>query len=294
MGSKTRTFLMTSVCLVFVTGISIAKEFPTGDPQAPGAVIESETGIGTSESKIVAKISKQAVVDWCENWKPGEESCLSEMKEDIGKTFTATANCQTGTMTDPSGQKLKYVGRNYGDDFYNYFQFENIETRTKIGFSSDEDGVSLMAQWMSLCPYGLPYSVLPMTDTIYIHDAKYEPLRHRPEGSYYESAGHNGKRMLLDYDLGTITYADEQSATIPENRVLFRGSISIEDGIPTRGMAFVFKKGCQPQPYYVEGYYNARKSQIVLTGDAPVWDGCKVSGYSSKSKNSKLVFQYNH
>ncbi|WP_273728886.1 hypothetical protein [Brucella gallinifaecis] len=289
MGVKTR-ILMTSVCLVFVTGISAAKEFPTGDPRGPRAVIETENGIGTSEANVVAKITKQSIDDWCDNWKPGDQSCSSDMASEVGTTFKATANCEIGTMTDTSGQKLKYAGRNAGEDFHNFYQFKNIETGNKIGFSNADGGQSLMAEWMFLCPYGLPYTILPLADKISVHDDKYNALRIDPDGYIQDYAYHNGKHMIIDYDLGTITYFEKQSATIPAERVLFRGSISRELGVPSRGVAYVFKKGCEAKPYNVLGYFDPQIGQLVLQGDAPVWKGCDISGYSSKSKNAKLVF----
>lgn len=289
MGSRILITALASAGVFAFVNFSAAKDFPI-HAKEPIPEIAISTGIGTSDSKIIAKITKKSNSDWCDNWRPDDTTCEADMSEFVGKEFTATADCDAGLMTTPHGEKVEWAGFNSDDDFYNYYQFKNFETRKKIGFSNADGGVGLMAQWMKLCPYGLPYSVLPMTDTLNVDDEKLNSLRLDPDGYTKDYAYHNGKHMIIDYDLGTITYFEKQSATIPQNRILFRGSISKELGLPSRGMAYVFKKGCEAQPYYVEGYFDVNTGELALEGDAPVWDGCKISGYSSKSKNAKLVF----
>lgn len=63
---------------------------------------------------------------------------------------------------------------------------------------------------------------------------------------------------------------------------------------PVDGMAFSFKKGCEPTPSHVEGYFQTDSDKLVLTGKAPVREGCKVVGYSEKSPNARLVFDLPH
>ena len=292
MGSKILITALASAVVFGSVNFSTAKELPV-DPKGVSVVITEESGIGTSEAKVTGTITKEAISDWCENWRPEDNDCSSDMKNEIGTTYTASANCETGSMTDPGGRKLQFNGVNRRGDFDRYYLFENLETRKNLLFDNADNGAGAMAQWLTLCPYGLPYKILPMTDTINIFDEhKYNAVRQIEGVAYFETVQHNGRSFKLDYDLGTITYEDELSKTIPADRVLFRGSISIEDGLPTRGMAYVFKKGCEAQPYYVEGYYNENNGQLTLQGEAPVWDGCNVNAYTSKSKNAKLLFQF--
>lgn len=110
-----------------------------------------------------------------------------------------------------------------------------------------------------------------------------------------EIAGHNGSTMRMDYDMGTITYTHPKESlqgTVPDDALLFRGAI-IMNG-PVEGIAFTFKKGCEPAPYYVEGYFPTDSDKLVLTGKAPVREGCKVVGYSETSPNARLVLDLSH
>ncbi|MNE77864.1 hypothetical protein D3C80_1742180 [compost metagenome] len=55
------------------------------------------------------------------------------------------------------------------------------------------------------------------------------------------------------------------------------------------GVAYTYKKGCEPAPYLVSGHFNG-SAKLTLQGKAPVREGCTVVGYSNKSPNAKLVF----
>jgi hypothetical protein len=108
-------------------------------------------------------------------------------------------------------------------------------------------------------------------------------------------AGHNGSGMRIDSDMGTISYSLPKKSlkgTVSEGALLFREAIII-DG-PVEGMAFTLKKGCEPAPYFLEGYYPTDSDKLVLTGEAPVRDGCNVIGYTKNSPNAKLVFDLPH
>jgi hypothetical protein len=72
--------------------------------------------------------------------------------------------------------------------------------------------------------------------------------------------------------------------------VLFRGRMT---GNRIRGTAYTFKRGCQPASYNVSGRHflnSGGYGTIVLTGAAPIRDGCEVVGYTRKSSNARLEF----
>lgn len=288
MNTKTLSLLAATTLFGWLlTSASNADIFPV-DAKAPDAHVTAISGVGTSNAKVTAAITRQSVIDWCENWKPGS-TCENDLDQFVGVQYQALADCHSGTMIDPSGRKLKWVGLNRGEDFNRFYVFQNTETQKAVGFSNADGGVGLMAQWMTLCPYGLPYSELPQT-TLIDPNLEYPRLRDRGIVQVSELATHNGSLMNIDPDLGTISYQEPKPKGIERNTVLFRGSVSMEYGVPTRGMAFAFKSGCKPQAYPVEGFYGDGK--LVLEGKAPVWDGCNVKGYTSKSKNAKLVFDF--
>lgn len=292
MASK-RAILATSIILMVgeacssLLPIAKAETFPI-DSKLPDTQIVKASGLGTEAAYIEAKSTVEDIKAWCDNWYPERKDCVSENSSDLDTVYKASANCYAGTMTDPNDRKLKWSGLNRKQDFNRYYVFTDVSTGKKVGFSNADGGVGLMAQWMTLCPYGLPYSELPKSKTIDVN-RDYPRLRDR-DVQMSEMVGHNGSLMSLDHDLGVIIYRDPKYKTITENTVLFRGSISFEDGLPTRGMAYAFKKGCEPEAYFVEGHYGNDGNKLVLRGEAPIWDGCNVKGYTSKSKNAELVF----
>lgn len=287
MNTKTLSLLAaTTLSGWLLTSASNADIFPVVS-KVPDAVINATSGIGTSNAKVTAAISKQAIQDWCDNWKPGDKTCIVDMQGSIGETYHASADCYSGTMTDPSGQKVKWSGLNRGNDWDRFYQFKDTKTGENVGFSNANGGVRLMTQWMTLCPFGLPYSELPQA-TLIDPNKEYPRLRDRGIVQMSELVIHNGSLMSIDPDLGIITYQKPKFKSIKQNTVLFRGSISFEHGVLTRGMAYVFKSGCEPQPYVVSGFIEG--DRLTLQGKAPVWDGCNVASYTSKSKNAKLVF----
>ncbi len=270
--------------------IAKADTFPV-DAQGPDYKVIRSSGIGTEKASIEAQTTINDIRAWCENWRPGDDGCAFDMSQDLETVYHASANCSSGEMTTPSGTKLKWAGLNRGEDFNRFYEFTDVLKGKKVGFSNAEGGVGLMAQWMTLCPFGLPYSELPKSAVI-DPNLEYPRLRDRGIVQVGELVGHNGNLMALDNDLGVIVYREPKDKTVAQNTVLFRGSISFEAGLPTRGMAYAFKKGCEPQAYWVEGFYgNDGDDKLVLRGEVPVWDGCNVKGYTSKSKNAELVFE---
>ncbi|WP_226573581.1 hypothetical protein [Acuticoccus sediminis] len=102
-----------------------------------------------------------------------------------------------------------------------------------------------------------------------------------------EQYDHNGSAMDVTVCRGemTITYARPRpglrKAGVAPGTVLFRGRFQPgrpgEEATPLAGTAYVFRGGCPPAGYPVEGQHHA---EIILWGKAPVRDsGCLVTGY---------------
>lgn len=111
--------------------------------------------------------------------------------------------------------------------------------------------------------------------------------------SYWD---HNGSRMALEEDGSKrkIVYSEPKQgldkAGIRPGTVLFEGERKGDGRLA--GNARIFKGGCNPIDYFVEGTLDPRKGEIVLQGQAPVYaqQGCEVSGYSETSPASTLTF----
>lgn len=102
---------------------------------------------------------------------------------------------------------------------------------------------------------------------------------------------HNGSRMKVEQSgMGEVfIYYEEPRAglreTISPGTKLLEGRIS---GGRISGTAYVFKRGCPPAAYPVEG--SAGEETLTLNGPTPVWRGCQVVGHRPDGAHSRLQF----
>ena len=81
-----------------------------------------------------------------------------------------------------------------------------------------------------------------------------------------------------------------KAAGVKSGTVLFDGEVK-KDG-RLSGYAKLFRKGCDPVDYFVEGSYDKNKGEILLLGQVPIYsgDGCKITGYTDSGSASSLRF----
>lgn len=106
---------------------------------------------------------------------------------------------------------------------------------------------------------------------------------------------HNGSTMLISEKLGQIVYEDPKPAiagTVTRGTVLFEGRFS---GRRISGIAYVFKRGCEPAGYPVSGVMEDNPhgfgGRIVLTGPAPRRDRSSCAIIGTTGAHSRLVFE---
>lgn len=103
---------------------------------------------------------------------------------------------------------------------------------------------------------------------------------------------HNGSVMRLAWGNGDslqIIYDSPKSGLgVRSGTILFSGSMTANGKI--YGTARVFKSGCNPGEYAVEGSMNDGSSDISLSGYAPIWSGCSIVGYQV-NQHSYLYFE---
>lgn len=97
----------------------------------------------------------------------------------------------------------------------------------------------------------------------------------------------NGKKRRFIYEQPRKAL---KAAGVSTGTILFDGEEK-QDG-RLSGYAKLFRKGCDPIDYFVEGSYDRNKGQVVLQGQAPIYSGkgCKITGYTDDSSASKLRF----
>ena len=278
-----RTALLT---FSLIAAPSFAAEYLPVHPKEPGAAIFERGGLGDDQSWAKARVEKSDAEDWCGNWQPGSPlaDCAADVMENQnGKVFEARADCRSGNLTSVDGVDYLYDGIwETGDMWHGYSRWKDAKTGKIIGTDNADGGITLSAQWSELCPYGAPLAKQPLKAVLGEDDFS-------GIGDIWD---HNGSVIYMDPRMGIISYRTPKKSiatTTAENQVLFRGTIH-PDG-PIHGMAYTFKKGCEPAPYLVDGYRSSGDLKIVLTGAAPKRDGCKVVGYTKDSPNAKLTFK---
>jgi len=109
------------------------------------------------------------------------------------------------------------------------------------------------------------------------------------------TAWHNGSKMTVSIDGSYI----EIRYTRPKNSlrkhgvrngtVLFSGELR---GRNLEGDAKVFRRGCDPETYWVSGKYRSSMRSFTLRGEAPKRerDGCEIVDYTSSGSNARLRF----
>lgn len=254
----------------------IGDEFPANN-KGVAAIIFEFSDYGGRNATMRAKVTQASIESWCGAWSPGDATCATSREID-DQVYEARANCETGDLwTD--GRHFTFAGPETENElFYGYIAVKDTETGKRVGLSNAERGREFAAMWLKLCPMGWPYKDVPIEPTFESVDR------------YGEFMGHNGSTMFHHQKQHIIVYADPKpsiAGSIIPDTVLFRGWAVPNEGIS--GIAYTFKKGCDPAPYLVTGYDNG-SFQLTLRGQAPVREGCKVVGYSDKGPNATLVF----
>jgi hypothetical protein len=108
---------------------------------------------------------------------------------------------------------------------------------------------------------------------------------------------HNGSLMVLEENgkKRKLVYTEPRStldtAGVKRGTVLFDGEEKADGRLA--GYAKLFRAGCDPVDYFVEGSLDTSKGEILLQGQAPIYSGtgCKITGYSDDNTASSLTFR---
>lgn len=99
-------------------------------------------------------------------------------------------------------------------------------------------------------------------------------------------------RLTADGERRVAAYEEPRDGLVgfvKAGDTLFEGTLADKK---LRGRAYVFKTGCSPAAYDVEGNVNADETSFVLSGNAPVFAkrGCEIARTTRSSSNATLRF----
>lgn len=122
--------------------------------------VVSKTGIGTDKAVIEARYTREAVRDWCDNWQPGDKSCIAGQMGalDMKKVYRAQANCMAGRLMPSdalmpvNGQSLTLAGVWGGGDVGEGRSRWRDASGKIVGRDNASGGLGLAQQWELLCP----------------------------------------------------------------------------------------------------------------------------------------------
>ncbi|CAN7338663.1 hypothetical protein [Neorhizobium sp. LjRoot104] len=291
-------------CLLATT-VAVSAETISIEAHSPELSVNAAEGIGTANAHILAEMTRKDASDYCSNWFLGRgkaviNDCIKTSLDGDNTKAEISADCDAGSLTDPRGRKFTFAGAwDKHDDIRapGRFRFKD-ETGTIVEPNNAAGGLTLAHLWTTLCPQGFPTLDTEFNPYVKKRDfalASTKDTDHPLNNSLnIEPFIHNDSFMHVSYRYGLITYHDPKpsiAGTIPPNTLLFQGRI--EHMGEAIGVAYTFKKGCEPAPYFVIGYYHAQTSTYFLHGKAPLRSktNCDIIGYSDKSPNATLKLQ---
>lgn len=116
----------------------------------------SKSGIGTSNARAEARVTREEIQGWCENWSPGDRGCVQrELDSPEAKaTYRASADCTRGRITAVDGQTYTLAGRWDNSDIGGGRTRWRDGSGRIVGRDNASGGLGIAQQWEVLCPEG--------------------------------------------------------------------------------------------------------------------------------------------
>jgi hypothetical protein len=298
LGTMTRLYLTVAVAAVScLFAASPLRAEPLADPaswpylpqchQCATPVIFERSGIDSAQATILARVTEEMAADYCANFAPGQaltECTADVLRQEDGKTYSASADCAAGRLIDNLGRVFQVAGTWQNGLAAGRVRLTDADGET-VQVGLHVAGLPLSTQWSVLCP-----TVMPIRDDFVRRDSAFDGI---------VGIDHNGSFMWVSDDLSVIYYESPKASLagiVEKGQVLYRGDpFPTEPGAQATGTAYTFRKGCEPAPYTVTGGATA-DGQLILRGASPVRakQGCEIVGYTHDSGNATLVFDFHY
>jgi hypothetical protein len=133
--------------------------------------VTSKSGIGTAHAVAEAKVTREEIRGWCENWTPDDKGCVARelATEAAKKTYRASADCTAGRITTVDGNTYSLAGVWDASDVGAGRTKWRDARGAVVGRDNASGGLGISQQWEVLCPGPLktppPASARPTTPT---------------------------------------------------------------------------------------------------------------------------------
>jgi hypothetical protein len=119
--------------------------------------ITATSGLGTAKAVAEARISREDIKGWCENWSPEDHGCVARELANPGNkgAFKATADCTAGRIHTILGEDFTYAGLWDNSDIGGGRSKWRDKSGQIVGRDNASNGLAISQQWEVLCPRGL-------------------------------------------------------------------------------------------------------------------------------------------
>lgn len=113
-----------------------------------------KSGIGTANAVAEARVTREVIRGWCENWSPNDRDCVErEMASpDTKVTYRASADCTRGRITAVDGKTYALAGRWDNSDIGGGRTRWRDASGNIVGRDNASGGLGISQQWEVLCP----------------------------------------------------------------------------------------------------------------------------------------------
>ncbi len=114
----------------------------------------SLTGPDTANAVAQARMTREEIQGWCDNWQPGNPTCVKQglLEHDLNKVYRASADCKAGRIAAVDGSTYQLAGvwdnRDIG---VGRSKWRDAQGKI-VGRDNASGGLGISQQWEVLCP----------------------------------------------------------------------------------------------------------------------------------------------
>lgn len=140
--------------MMLCTGTFATAEWLALCSKCANPTVFSLTGPDTANAVAQARMTREEIQGWCDNWQPGNPTCVKQglLDHDLNKVYRASADCKAGRITAVDGKTYQLAGvwdnRDIG---VGRSKWRDAQGKM-VGRDNASGGLGISQQWEVLCP----------------------------------------------------------------------------------------------------------------------------------------------